>query len=781
MRVAADSQLLEVQPGDRTFVTVEVVNTGQVIDGVTARVLGIPAECVTAQPQLLPLFPESSGQVRLDLAVPASHPAGRHPLTVEVVSHGTHGPSSFIDIDLDVAARPDLRVVPAPRVVRARRNARFVIEISNDGNVPLDVELSGADPDRQAQLTFSPARRRIEPGTVAAILLLVRGPRMFTGAEVDRPIAVEVTATPLYVPSEPLTVRELPTEFEAEPLPVAALPPLVREANVALRQRPIIGRGLLTILILMSIVAVWAAVFLLGLGKVFSGDPMTKEAPASFFATAAGTGGASGSAGGGGGAGSAAAAGAGAPPAGALSKSGQLPPGMGGAITGKVIASSDAQPVGRILVQAYRTGRSGLVRVSSAATQADGTYTLAGLFPTNYLLQFSANGYRTMWYPNDPSAAAAQQIAAVAQGTTSGINQTIVGNPATISGSVDPGDTLTPVITVVTARELLGTQTGKPAAVTTTNAAGGYTLSNLPAPSSYELTFTTPGYTATTVVDSVGGGDNRLEPAVRLGTTTGRISGVVRDASAPIGGASISTTVAGKPLNVITPTTGQVGAFILDNLPTPATYVITVSAPNHGTTTTIIDLAAGQSRAGVDVDIAAGTGSVTGKVVGPNGQGLGGVTVTVGGAAVAAGGAAPSATTLTAGSPGSFAINGLAVPGSYTLTASLNGYAAASVPITLIANGSAPTVTIRLASQLGSIAGVITSPSGPFAGATVTATNGLQAFTTTSESGDGGFLLANLPPGSYSLTATVAGESQQTALVEVTAGGTARQNLEVGT
>src|SRR5206468_335101 len=139
------------------------------------------------------------------------------------------------------------------------------------------------------------------------------------------------------------------------------------------------SRGLLTALILASVVALWAAVFLLGLTKVFSGDPMTKAVPASFFAAGSGDA-AAGSSGGGGGGSKA--------PAGALPKSGQLPPGVGGEITGTVTAASDRQPVGRILVQAWRQGRNGLQLASSAATQADGTYTVAGLFPTSYYLKF---------------------------------------------------------------------------------------------------------------------------------------------------------------------------------------------------------------------------------------------------------------------------------------------------------------------------------------------------------------------------------------------------------
>jgi hypothetical protein len=62
MRVATDTRLLEVDPGGTAAVIVEIVNTGEVIDGMTAHIIGLSDQFVTAQPALLPLFPDASGQ-----------------------------------------------------------------------------------------------------------------------------------------------------------------------------------------------------------------------------------------------------------------------------------------------------------------------------------------------------------------------------------------------------------------------------------------------------------------------------------------------------------------------------------------------------------------------------------------------------------------------------------------------------------------------------------------------------------------------------------------------
>ncbi len=774
MRAATDNRLLEVDPGATTAVVVDVVNTGAVIDGVTASVIGLAPECVQTQPSLLPLFPATSGQLTVSLAVPPTHPAGRHQITVELISHGAHLPAQYLDVDLDVSARPAMTMTPVPRVVRARRSGRFVLEVANTGNVPLDVTMQAVDVDRSIRATFTPPQVRVEPGSVAPVLLNVRGPRQFTGSEADRAVAVSATAT-----RADLTA-------DSDPGGDAALKPTT--TGVQLRQRPMISRGLLTALILMSIVALWAGVFLFGLTKVFSNDPMTKAAPASFFvATKGGAHDALAGPGAGG-----------IAPAGSLPKSGQLPAGVGGEISGVTTAASDEQPVGQILVQAYRKTPHGMTKVSSAATQSDGSYTLAGLFPTSYYLQFTAQGFKPIWYPDVTSKGAAKPVRAAAAGSTTGINTVMTGKPASVSGSVDPGDTTKKITTKVTARPL-NTVGGSAIPKSVTTSGGKYKITGLKAPASYQLTFTTAGYQTTALIDTVNGGETRLEPTVTLGASQGGIAGIVVSGSSPtdppLGGATVSTTVAGKTISVLTPTTGAVGTFALGNLPTPATYVLSYSAPGHGVWTEVVDLAAGQSYTKAIGKLSSGSGTITGLVT--NGKtGLGGVTVTVGGTAQTAnpGGVVtgiptttPTTTTLTSPPVGKFFLNGL-TDGQYTLTFSLDGYAPASVIVNLNTSKTNPSVKVVLAKVLGSISGVVTQAGTgiPYPGATVTATDGLTTYTATSSAAGGnlsagGYLISGLKPGVYTVTATAPGLSQQTRIVRVKPGKQSPgQNLQVG-
>jgi len=136
---------------------------------------------------------------------------------------------------------------------------------------------------------------------------------------------------------------------------------------------------------------------------------------------------------------------------------------------------------------------------------------------------------------------------------------------------------------------------------------------------------------------------------------------------------------------------------------------------------------------------------------------------------------------------GTFAINGLASPGAYTLTFTLNGYAPASVPVDLTKDGAPPVIDVQLGAQLGGITGTVTAAgsSAGLVGATVVATDGSKTWTTTSTAAGGslprgGYLLTGLQPGSYSVTASAPGRQQQTGIVTVVAGKNAKRNLRVG-
>ena len=602
MRVSSDTALIDLQPGSTAEIALDVVNTGLVIDGITARVVGLPDHQVTSRPAVLPLFPESGGRLTLTLAVPPGFPAGRHPVTVEVRSRQADTMPAYLDVDLLVPSAPGLALSARPQVVRAHRTPRYVLTVNNRGNTALDVALSAVDPERSIQVVLEPARLVVPAASATEVVVSVRGPRMLMGSEIDRPITITASADV----AEPgaaahragaaarIRCRTMPA---STPTRSPAPEPITVACPITLKQRPWLTRGLLTALILLSIIALWAAVFLFGLGKVFAGDPMTKSAPPSFFvvpvegqvvatrvplppAVAA-----------------AAADRTAGPPTPRRQRGGDRPhhierhrcrpPGGPGRC-----AAQGRHPTGGAGRLDLRCGGRDVHRPTGGpdpgrgdpphgCRQAEhgqlgghpGRRQLPGLraLPRRVRAEVHRQGLQgRLRGGRSDTLIGAKKITVVAGAQTDAGNAAITGEPATVKGTIDPGNTTKTVIATVTVEQLSGTAVGKTIGLPVkTNAKGEYTLKNLPAPATYQLTFKAKAYNPSVVRVTVDGGTKRLQPTVLLGAGAGSIRGTVTDGTNPLGGITVSITVKGVERKIDTPTTGNVGTFQLTDLPTP--------------------------------------------------------------------------------------------------------------------------------------------------------------------------------------------------------------------
>ncbi len=720
MRAVSAPSALEVAPGGTGTVPLEVQNTSGVIDELTVRVLGVPADAVDVSPSRVVLFPDATAHVRLTFTLPETFPAGTHALQVVLTGAVGGDVREPLPVELSVPPRPRARLTAAPSLVRARRRAAYTVQAANTGNVPLDLALRTVDTDRALTATLTPSTLHVPVAGTATSTVVVHAPRRVLGADQDRTVRVEAQGA-------------------------------AGDVTLTLRHRPLVGRGVVTALVLLAIVAAWAAAMWFGMRMALGAEPVGKVVAGSFYAATVGAGGV---------------------PDGALPKDGAVPAAVGATLSGTVVSAVDGLGVGRLTVDALRRTRDGLVVVSSAATQADGTYTMSGLFPGPYLVRVQAEGHTPVWYPDAASDGAARAVRAPAQEVTEGVDLRVEGDPATLSGTVDVGQTTREVpVDVTVAAAWDGADPALTWTVRTTD--GTYAVEGLPAPGTYTLTFEAEGYTATTATERVLGGQQRIATPVTLGAGTGQVGGVVTDGVRPLGGVTVTTTVDGEEVQVGTPTVGDVGRFVLPSLPTPATYVLTFTRAGYGTQTLVVDLAAGERREDVRVTLPAGAGTVTGRVVDGSGAGLGGVQVT-------AGGTGGSTTTLTAGDVGAFTIAGVGA-GELTLTFAKDGYTPTTVAVDAT-GGSAGTVTLRDA--VGTVTGRVLQQGGGVAGRTVQATDGAQVRTTTSAQsgalGAGTYAVDGLHAGRWTVSVLDdEGRVLATTLVTVTGGATARHDLTV--
>lgn len=206
------------------------------------------------------------------------------------------------------------------------------------------------------------------------------------------------------------------------------------------------------------------------------------------------------------------------------------------------------------------------------------------------------------------------------------------------------------------------------------------------------------------------------------------------------------------------------GAFEFENVPAPARYQLVVRRQGATTESRDVFVPAAQIVDGIEVFLRSGDGVIEGRVE-SGGVRLGGVSV-----GASDGNATTSTVSLTtADKLGEFSIRGLATPGRYTITATLDGFQRESRTVSLAAGQALPGIVINLTRARGSISGTVRDPTGqPLGGVTVTVQGGEVSLTTTtvSQGEVGTFLLQNIAaPGNYTVTFSRPGSATQSRLV----------------
>ena len=267
--------------------------------------------------------------------------------------------------------------------------------------------------------------------------------------------------------------------------------------------------------------------------------------------------------------------------------------------------------------------------------------------------------------------------------------------------------------------------------------------------------------------------DNSPDVGLGSGQTRDGIDMLLGGQPATVRGVVVGGVVEGTSVDLIVPAsvTGGIndavlGNVIVDNtgtfefadVPAPGAYTLRIRKVGSITTQLSIQLAGGETRSGITVQLRAGDGRIDGIVNGPDGP-LGAATITV---------ESPDLDTatlsLTTGNVGSFVLPDLLTPASYALTVSLDGYATKSLTISLASGQQLTGLNVVLDPSTGSITGLVRNTAGSaIGGVAVSATDGENTFTTTTVSVDdpatttlneiGTFSLSGLPaPGIYTLS-----------------------------
>jgi hypothetical protein len=726
-----------VTPGDVTVIEIEVANTADVIDGVTARVEGVDPTWVHLPVPVLSLFPDSTGVMPVHVRFPPTTVVGDYlvVITIESTIDATRRSTHDLWLHVDPIEAASLRLRPS--VVTKGKRARFGAIVTSQGNVQTDFTMTAVDETRVLDTSVVPLTLTVAPLAEGVAEVEVSGKRPWFGQTIARTVSIG-----------------------------ADTPALQLRAVGTFNQRPRIPRGVLTALLLAGIIALWAFMFLYLVPLLTGRDDPAKAVPANFN-----DGGVQ-----------------------------DVPlDAVAGTTLGKVTAASTGDGVARVTVEAYRvTAEKGDELTTSAGTADDGTYSLAGLVPGHYKLRYTADGYDETWYPGVATADQAGAVDVEPLAEVKDVDVAIVGKAGHLAGTValppgaPPGTKMAvtlqqipaPVEPGAPAQSPFagsGAQVPPPPPPVTQETTGPVSFDGLTTPGTYRMTVQAPGFEAQEFTQVLDGGADQVINTVDLGAATGSLSGTVRSSSgAPLGDVKVTVTSGEIEKEQTTPTQGNVGTFLVDGLDTPRTYVVTFAKDGFSGQTIALDLAAGANRTGVDGVLVGGTGTVTGAVTGPDGAPLGGVQVVA-----AKGDFTAKTSTLTTSGPGasagSYTLTDIPTPGNIAVTFSLDGYVSETRLVGFMVPTTVPNVSVQLKGAKASIVGTVTGGGAPVIGATVELSDGLTSRTTaTASTPAGGYTFTDVAPGSYTITVSAPGFARSVQLVTVAAGDAATRDVALG-
>ncbi|SDO43269.1 Carboxypeptidase regulatory-like domain-containing protein [Nakamurella panacisegetis] len=514
-------------------------------------------------------------------------------------------------------------------------------------------------------------------------------------------------------------------------------------AEGVLRSKPLLGGRVTGLLITVVVIALWASAAVVGIPKLstyFAGNSGSTAAPT----TAASSPGASGSKSAGSGASGSGAAGTGAAGSGG---SGSGAAGAGGSSSGGGGGGAGGAAAG-----AAGAGAGAGARLSGTVTGVVTKGILVSLEPTS-LVEAAAEGAA-------PAAGVTDAATTTALRSMSGALYKVADTALRVAPAATDGG------------------------IRTTSSAtdGSFSFASISAPGYYLLTLAKAGFQTQRYMINAATLDAATPLKVAMVPGDGSMSGTVTSPSGVVGAASVTITDGTVALQ--TSTASKTGAWTVKGLSTPGTYLVTVTSTGFGAASKLVTLGAG-GTATADLTLKPGVAAIVGTVRGVDSLGhlggIGGVTVTATGSSKGVA-ASRTATTVTSGPVGTYALPDLPVPGDYTVTVTGTGYASQTQQVSLAAGSSSATVNVSLTRADGTVTGTVVGDGkeGGLIGAGLTLTGASATYKTmTTSVPAGAYRFTGVPPGTYVLQASQYGRVASSATVVVAAAGTAVANLHL--
>ena len=216
----------------------------------------------------------------------------------------------------------------------------------------------------------------------------------------------------------------------------------------------------------------------------------------------------------------------------------------------------------------------------------------------------------------------------------------------------------------------------------TSGTPGSFSIPDLLTPATYSIATSLANYATETRTITLAAGQSISNLTIRLVPAIGSISGLVTDfGNTPIGLVPVSATDGETVYSTTSLSTGSTGTFLLQSLPAPGVYTLTIGGGSFNAITRNIVLTSASLAASERISLIPSTGQLTGLVTDASKDGVGSVKI------IASTGTVSTTTYSVSSCPpaialckiGSYRFDGL-TPGQYTITFSRTGSEIVALP-----------------------------------------------------------------------------------------------------
>jgi eukaryotic-like serine/threonine-protein kinase len=185
---------LEVTPGSRSDLQIELFNQGATVDHFALRIDGLPEGWVTIPQSSIQLMPGAHGSLPLSMHPPLDHSAhaGQHPYRLIVTSATDHRETAAVSGQVVIKPIERFMMDIRPNYLAGRGICRVLVR--NEGNAEMTFAVAGRDPADLIRFEGQHGRLRIPPGERATHdLELIPKERPFLGNSSVWPFEIQVS------------------------------------------------------------------------------------------------------------------------------------------------------------------------------------------------------------------------------------------------------------------------------------------------------------------------------------------------------------------------------------------------------------------------------------------------------------------------------------------------------------------------------------------------------------------------------------------------------------